>query len=130
MQRREFITILGGAVAAWPLPARAQTLRVRRIGMLVSFGETDKDGQTWVSGFRQVLRELGWEDGRNLRIDYRWAAGDTERMRARPDVILVAGTPVVAHVHRATQSVPVVFVQVTDPVDAGFVESLAHPAGT
>jgi putative tryptophan/tyrosine transport system substrate-binding protein len=137
MRRREFITLLGGA-AAWPLMARAQqTERVRRIGILHPLAASDPEGQLRDSILRQRLEELGWRDGYNVRIDYRWASGDTVRIRAlaaelvslKPDAILGASTPVVAALRAETSTIPIVFVQVIDPVAAGFVTSLARPGG-
>ena len=139
MRRRTFITLLGGAAAAWPLGARAQqSERVRRIGVLTS-GATadDPDGRVRTSAFLQGLQQSGWIDGRNIRIDYRWGAGDADNMRKyaaelvtlAPDVILASGTATVAPLLQATRTVPIVFVQVTDPVGAGFVDSLARPGG-
>jgi putative ABC transport system substrate-binding protein len=136
MQRRDFITLLGCG-AAWPLFGCAQQEPMRRIGVLVSFADSDIRGQSWLAAFRQRLQELGWTDDHNVRIEYRFTAGDTERMRTyateladfRPDVILAAGTGVVGASRLLLSSMPVVFVQVTDPVGAGFVTSLAHPGG-
>ncbi len=138
MIRREFIAFLGGA-AAWPIAARAQqpTQRIRRIGALMPFAENDKIGQSWLTVFRQGLPELGWVEGRNVGIEYRFTAGNAERMRSfaaelaelHPDVILVGGTAVVGVVRPLLRSIPVVFVQVTDPVGTGLIESLAHPGG-
>ncbi len=138
MRRREFITLLGGAVASVPLAARAQQPeRMRRIGVMVANAESDPEGQARIMAFRQGLRELGWIEGRNVRIDYRWAAGEPDRARTyatelvtlAPDVILAQGTPALAALHRATRSIPVVFVVVVDPVGAGYVQSLAQPGG-
>src|SRR5262245_16411355 len=137
--RREFITLLGGAAASWSLDARAQqSERVRRIGVLTS-GATadDPDGRVRTSAFLQGLQQSGWIDGRNIQIDYRWGAGDADNMRKyaaelvmlAPDVILASGTATVAPLLQATRTVPIVFVQVTDPVGAGFVDSLARPGG-
>src|SRR5256885_11413635 len=139
MRRREFVTLLGGATAAWPLAARAQqSERMRRIGVLTS-GATadDPDGRARTAAFLQGLQQLGWIDGRNIRIDYRWGAGDADNMRKyaaelvalAPDVILASGTATVAPLLQATRTVPIVFVQVTNPVGAGFVDSLARPGG-
>jgi putative ABC transport system substrate-binding protein len=138
MKRREFITLLGGG-AAWPLGARAQQAeRVRRIGVLTSGAAADDpDGRTRSAAFLQGLQQLGWTDGRNIRIDYRWGAGDADNMRKyaaelvalAPDVILASGTATVAPLLLETRTVPIVFVQVTDPVGAGFVDSLARPGG-
>src|SRR5262249_17470161 len=138
IKRREFITLLGGAAAAWPLAARAQQPeRMRRIGVLLSLAADDPEGHARITAFAQGLQELGWSVGRNLRIDYRWAAGDTNRSRSYtaellalvPDVILASGSASVGSLLQASHNVPVVFVQVGDPVGAGFVESLARPGG-
>ena len=137
MRRREFITLLGGA-AAWPLAARAQQPeRVRRIGVLMNLAADDPEGQARIAAFLQELQQLGWTDGRNVRIEYRWAAGDAERIRKyaaelvalAPDVILAPGSATAVPLLQATRTVPIVFVHVTDPVGAGFVESLARPGG-
>jgi ABC-type uncharacterized transport system substrate-binding protein len=136
MRRREFITLVGGA-AAWPLAARAQQPdRMRRIGVLMSI-ENDSDGKAQLSGFMQGLAEIGWTDGRNLRMEIRWGGGDINRIRTfakelvalQPDVILAHGTPVTAALQRETRTVPIVFVTVTDPVGDGFVAGLPHPGG-
>ena len=136
MKRREFITLLGGAVA-WPLAARAQGERTRRIGVLMNLTADDPELPARLAAFAQGLADLGWTIGRNLRIDYRWAAGDPERIRRdadelvalAPDLILSSGTPTVAALHKATRSVPIVFAQVVDQVGNGFVETLARPGG-
>ena len=138
MRRRDFITVLGGAAVVWPLAARAQQPeRVRRIGMLMSLAADDPESLARLTAFLQRLQELGWTDGRNIRIDYRWAAGDAERSRRyapelvalAPDVILAAGSVSLAALQQATRTVPIVFVHVADPVGAGFVNSLARPGG-
>ena len=139
MHRREFITLLGGAASVWPLAAHAQQdERMRRIGVLYSGAAADDpDGQTRSAAFVQGLQQLGWTDGRNMRIDYRWGAGDADNIRKyaaelvalAPDVILASGTATVAPLLQATRTVPIVFAQVNDPVGAGFVDSLAHPGG-
>jgi len=135
--RREFITLLGGA-AAWPLAARAQQgERVRRIGMLLGIAENDLEAQSRIAAFRKGLRDLGWVEGRNVHIDYRFAAGDANRIKAyvaelvtlAPDVFLANSTPVVAALRQATTSIPIVFAVVNDPVGQGFISSLAHPGG-
>src|SRR5262249_4894044 len=134
--RREFITLLGGA-AAWPLAAEAQqTERVRRIGVLVPFGESDPVLRTRVTVFRDALAELGWVEGRNLRVDYRWAsdAGKLpgyagELIAAMPDAIFVIGPEPAAALQRATRTVPIVFSNVSDPIGAGLISSLAQPGG-
>jgi putative tryptophan/tyrosine transport system substrate-binding protein len=136
MKRREFITLLGG-VAASPLAARAQQERMRRIGVLNDYGETDPVGQTQFAAFRDELGKLGWTDGRNVRIDYRAAALDSDAVRTyaaeiiatRPDVVLAAGATITAALQRASRSVPIVFVNATDPVGGGLVASLARPGG-
>jgi putative tryptophan/tyrosine transport system substrate-binding protein len=138
LRRREFITLLGGAAAAWPLAARAQqSERVRRIGVLMPLAADDAEGQARLAAFLQGLRELGWTDGRNVRIDTRWTAGNPDEIRKSaaefvadaPDVILAAATPIVAALQPATRSVPIVFALVADPVAAGFVDSLSRPGG-
>jgi putative tryptophan/tyrosine transport system substrate-binding protein len=135
MRRRDFITLLGGA-AAWPLAARAQqSERVRRIGVLDSQTSDNPVGQARNAALLQGLRQLGWTEGHNLQIITRWAAGDEERLRKyaaelaalTPDVIVATGSPAVGPLLQATRTVPIVFVNVADPVGAGFVDSLAHP---
>ena len=137
MRRRELITLLGGA-AAWPLAARAQQPeRMRRIGVLTPFAADDPESMARIAAFLQGLGETGWAVGRNVRIDYRWSAGDpdltrkaaTELVALAPDVILATGTPVTAALQQASLSVPIVFAQVPDPVANGFVASLARPGG-
>jgi putative tryptophan/tyrosine transport system substrate-binding protein len=137
MRRREFITLLSGATV-WPLAARAQQgERTRRIGVLMGFGENDAEGTLWLSSFMRALQELGWVDGRNVRMDVRWSASNTERERIfakelvslQPDVILAHGTPVTAALRRETQMIPIVFGAVADPVGEGFIESLSRPGG-
>jgi len=138
VKRRDFITLLGGAAAAWPVAARAQQSdRVRRVGVLMGFDENDPEAKSWLSGFMQGLTELGWSDGRNMRMDLRWAAGNPDRMRTfakelvdlQCDVILSQTTPVTAALHRETQTIPIIFVMVADPVGSGFVASVARPSG-
>jgi ABC-type uncharacterized transport system substrate-binding protein len=137
MRRREFITLLGGAAAAWPLAAHAQEgERVRRIGVLTYLAANDAEGQARHAAFTQALGQLGWSEGRNLRIDARWAnAGDVQRhaaelVAAAPDVLVAAtGTATVAALLQATRTIPIVFAIVVDPVGAGIVESLARPEG-
>src|SRR5262245_35887418 len=137
LKRREFITLLGGA-AAWPLAARAQQReRMRRIGVLQSLTADDPEGQTRLAAFAQGLQQLGWTIGHNVQIDTRWAAGDSERFRRyaaelvslAPDVILAVGPAAVGPVRQATRTVAIVFVNTSDPVGAGFVDSLAQPGG-
>jgi ABC-type uncharacterized transport system substrate-binding protein len=138
MRRREFITLLSGATVAWPFSARAQQPeRVRRIGVLSALTETDPESVARRAAFEQALKALNWTNGGNLRIDYRWAANDAERIRKlaaeiitlEPDVILTSGSIVVTPMMQATPTIPIVFVQVIDPVGSGFVKSLARPGG-
>jgi putative ABC transport system substrate-binding protein len=139
MQRRDFIRLLGGATAAWPLAARAQQSdRVRRIGVLVAATADDPDYQARIAAFQQGLQQLGWSDGRNVHIDTRWATTKPDDIRRHaaelaalaPDVILAGtGTATVAPLLQATRTVPIVFAVVIDPVGAGFVDSLARPGG-
>src|SRR5262245_42165733 len=137
MRRREFMTLLGG-VAAYPLAARAQQVeRVRRIGVLMAGAADDPEYSRRLTAFVQELQRLGWTDGRNMRIEYRWAAGDAARVRSyatelvalAPDVILATGGTTLGPLQQATRSVSIVFVLVPDPVGAGFVDSLARPGG-
>jgi putative ABC transport system substrate-binding protein len=138
MKRREFITLLGSAAAAWPLAARSQqTDRMRRIGVLMNLAGDDAEGQARIAAFLQGLRQLGWTNGGNLRIDIRWGADDPDRGRRyaaelvalAPDVILASASPAVGTLLQATRTVPIVFTTVGDPVGGGFVESLARPGG-
>ena len=134
MKRREFITLLGGAAAAWPARAQ-QPARMRRIGALFSLAADDPESLARVGAFLQSMQQLGWTDGRNVHIDYRWSAGDADRIRKyaaelvalAPDVILASGGSTVAPLLQATRNVPIVFVAVVDPVGGGFVASLARP---
>jgi putative ABC transport system substrate-binding protein len=137
IQRREFIAALGGA-AAWPLAARAQQGdRARRIGVLMPYDETDPLGKPRISAFTQALADFGWTDGRNVRIELRWFGDDINRVRAlaqelvglQPDVILTGGTPATAAVQRETRTIPIVFVNVLDPVASGLVARLDRPSG-
>jgi putative ABC transport system substrate-binding protein len=138
MKRREFITLLGGAAAAWPLAAHAQQPDgVRRIGVLMAYSESDREGQANVAAFRQGLQKLGWTDGRNLRIDTRWAALDAELMQRyakelialQPDLILSSSTPTTATLLHQTRTIPIIFASLVDPVGSGVVPSLARPGG-
>ena len=138
MRRREFITLLGGAALAWPLTARAQQPeRVRRIGVLINLAADDPEGHARITAFAQGLQEAGWTTGRNVRIDYRWGGAGADAMAKyaaemvapAPDVILAATSTSVAALQRITRTIPIVFVQVIDPVSAGFVASLARPGG-
>jgi putative tryptophan/tyrosine transport system substrate-binding protein len=137
VKRREFITFIGGAAAAWPRRARAQPgERMRRIGVLMYLAADDPEGQARLAAFAQALKQSGWNEGRNLRIDTRWARADdvhrhaAELVALAPDVVVAAtGTATVAPLLQATRTVPIVFVTVVDPVGAGFVASLARPGG-
>jgi putative tryptophan/tyrosine transport system substrate-binding protein len=135
--RREFITLLVGA-AAWPHAAWAQQQeRMRRIGVLTGWSQSDPQMRSWIDLFVQELAQMGWVDGRNVQIDIRWAGGDIGRMRTlakelselKPDVILAGTTPVTAALQRETRTIPIVFVVVSDPVGAGFIEGLSRPGG-
>jgi putative tryptophan/tyrosine transport system substrate-binding protein len=138
MRRREFITILGGAAASWPLTVRAQqTEQLRRIGVLMNRAADDPDGQARVAAFQQALQQLGWSAGRDVRVDTRCAEDDIELSRRyaaelvglAPDVILASGAPSVAALQHVSRALPIVFVAIVDPVGAGFVDSLARPGG-
>jgi putative ABC transport system substrate-binding protein len=139
MRRRDFITVLGGAVFTGPFAVSAQqTERVRWVGVLMGYGETDPEAKALLTEFTQELSTLGWIEGRNLRMDVRWAPGRTDMMQTfarelvdlQPDVILTDSTPVTAALKRATSKVPIVFAVVADPVGSGFVAGLAYPGGT
>jgi putative ABC transport system substrate-binding protein len=136
MRRREFITLIGGTAAAWPLAARGQqSERIRLIGIILPIGKDDPDYQPWISAFRQGLQELGWIEGRNVRLDIRWGTENPAEIRKQaaelaalaPDVILAAGTSTVGPLMQATRTVPIVFPIIADPVSGGFVDSLARP---
>jgi putative ABC transport system substrate-binding protein len=138
MRRRQFITLLGGAVAAWPIAARAQQRdRTRRIGVLMNLAEDDPEARSTVPAFRQSLAALGWTVGRNIEIDFRYASDDPARFRAAavelislaPDVILGAGTASLRPLLQMTRTIPIVFTTVSEPVAEGFVQSLARPGG-
>jgi len=137
VKRREFITLLGGAAVAWPLAAQAQQPEHRRrIGVLMNLTSDDPEAQTRIAGFTQGLQELGWSVGRNLRLDYRWG-GDPDRFRRSaeelmalaPDLIVASSTPALVAAQSVSRTVPIVFVNVIDPVGAGLVASLAQPGG-
>jgi putative ABC transport system substrate-binding protein len=138
MRRRDFIATFVCTAAVWPFPARAQQpVRMRRIGVLMGFDENDPEAKSWLSGFTQGLAELGWIDGRNVRIDVRWAAGNPDRARMfakelvdlQPDVILSQTSTMTAALRQETRTIPIVFVMVADPVGQGFVASVPRPAG-
>jgi len=135
MRRREFITLLGSTATAWPLASRAQQPeQVRRIGVLMPFARENSEGQARITAFLQGLQKLGWSEGRNLQIEYRWGSGDLQKAAAElvalsPDVIFTSTTQAVAALQQATRSIPIVFAQVSDPVSGGFVASLAKPGG-
>jgi putative tryptophan/tyrosine transport system substrate-binding protein len=136
MRRREFIAVLGGAATAWPRAARAQQPnRARQIGLLTFYSQTDRQGQARIGVFVDTLQRLGWTDGRNVRIEYRWSAGDAVRekasaaelVRSTTDIIVVAGWTGLAELQGLTSTIPIVFTQVSDPVGSGFVTNLARP---
>jgi putative ABC transport system substrate-binding protein len=136
--RRQFITLLGGAAVTWPLAARAQQgERMRRIGVFMDLGEGDPEGQIRVAALKRGLQDLGWIEGRNLRIETRWAAGEAAQMKPlaaelvslAPEVIVSSGAPTLVALQQATRTIPLVFGQVVDPVAAGFVDSLSRPGG-
>ena len=137
IKRRDFITLLGGAAAAWPLAARAQQgERVRRIGVLLGFAEDDPETKARLAAFRQGLEKRGWTEGRNVRIDYRFAlAGAQAQVLAKelvalqPDVIFTHATPLVAALQRESRTIPIVFAGLADPIGSGFVASLPRPGG-
>src|SRR5215510_9720941 len=138
MTRRKFITLIGG-VAAWPLAARGQqSEHIRRIGVLMSVAAEDPEGPARTAAFAHGLQQLGWSVGGNMRIDYRWGAGDGDRIRRyavelaalTPDVVLAYGSGPLAALQRVSRAIPIVFVQVIDPVGASFVDSLARPGGS
>jgi ABC-type uncharacterized transport system substrate-binding protein len=138
VRRREFITLLGGAAAAWPLVARAQQAeRMRRVGVLIPRAANDPESRARIGAFHQGLQQWGWTEGRNVRIDIIWPGGSAESIRKAsaelaalaPDVVLAHGGATVGPLLMATSAVPVVFVSVTDPVGAGFVDNLARPGG-
>jgi putative tryptophan/tyrosine transport system substrate-binding protein len=137
VRRREFITLLGGA-AAWPLAARAQQpAQMRRIGVLMMYAESNAQGQAFVAAFREALGKLGWREGHNVRIDYRWATSDLESIQRfakdlvalQPDLILSSSTPTTASLLQQTRTIPIIFANIVDPVGSGFVASLPRPGG-
>jgi len=135
MRRREFIAALGGA-AAWPIAAHAQPgERMRRVGVLMAYAESDTDAQKWAKAFDDSLQELGWNNGRNIQLDYRWAGPNPDRLRGDaeelvrlgPNVLLAGATPAVIALQHATRSIPIVFANVADPVGQGLIASFARP---
>jgi ABC-type uncharacterized transport system substrate-binding protein len=138
IRRRKFLAMLGGVVPAWPLAARGQHgERMRRIGVLLSYAESDAQAQAWVAAFREGLQELGWAEGRNIRIDIRWATTDavllqqfaTDLVALSPDLILSNNTPTTAALLRQTRAIPIIFANVIDPVGSSFVAGLPRPGG-
>ena len=137
MRRRDFITAIAGLATAWPLSAQAQVEQKRRIGVILAYAEDNPEAPPRIAAFVKGLRQLGWVDGRNIQIDYRYGGADPERTRKNaaelvalaPDVILAGNTSTVAPLQRATRTVPIVFAGVVDPVAAGFVDTLARPGG-
>src|SRR6516164_8616418 len=135
MRRRDFITLVGGSAVAWPLASRAQQSgQMRRIGVLMPLARDNPEGHARITAFLQALQKLGWTEGRNLQIEYRWGIDDlqkaaTELVASSPDVIFANSTQAVAALQQATRSVPIVFANVADPVSGGFVDSLAKPGG-
>ena len=137
LRRRDFVTLLGGAAASWPLAARAQQVeRMRRIGLLMGVAD-DREGQARVTALKQGLQDLGWTEGRNIQIETRFGGAEAGRIRAdtaelvalAPDVLVGQTTPVIQVLRQATSSIPIVMAAVNDPVEQGFVSSLAHPGG-
>ena len=138
MRRRAFLKLVGGSAVAWPLVARAQQPeRMRRIGVLMGYAESDRQGQANVAAFRMGLQKLGWTEGRNVTIEYRWAAAEAdlvqqfakELVALQPDLILTQNTPITAAVLQQTRTIPIIFANVSDPVGSGFVAGLPRPGG-
>jgi putative ABC transport system substrate-binding protein len=138
MKRREFITLLGSAAAAWPLAARGQqSSRMRRVGALMAFAESDPEYQANVGAFRDGMQKLGWTEGRNIQIDYRWAGPETETIQRfakelvalQPELILSSSTSTTAALLQQTRTIPIIFTVVVDPIGSGFVASLSQPGG-
>ena len=136
MERREFITLLGGAAAAWPIAVRAQQSdRMRRLGVLMAVAESDADARKGISILQESLQKLGWKDGNNIRIDYRWGNANPDRIQdlakelvdLQPDVLVGHSTPSAKGLLKQTHTIPIVFVSVTDPLGQGLVSSLSHP---
>jgi putative ABC transport system substrate-binding protein len=137
MHRRQFISLSVALSVGWPLAARAQNITVRRVGVLMPFSVDDSEVKNELAAFTQQLEHLGWTDGGNLRVDYRWSGGDSQKLQAdakelvalKPDVIFTRSTPATAALFKNTRSIPIVFAVVSDPVGEGFVASLARPGG-
>jgi putative ABC transport system substrate-binding protein len=138
MRRREFIALIGSATAAWPLAARAQQMdQARRVGVLSNIGDNDLEARSIVTALHEELHKLGWQDGRNLQVDYRWAAGNAERVAAlarelialKPEVLVAHTTPSLIALAKQTGTIPIVFVQISDPIGGGFITNLARPEG-
>jgi putative tryptophan/tyrosine transport system substrate-binding protein len=137
MRRREFITLLGVAAAAWPLAGRSEQIAMKRVGVLAPFNKNDPESQMNLAAFKERLADIGWTEGRNVAIEYRFASGSTELIRGAvlelvansPDVIFAASNVSVAVLQKVTTVIPIVFTQVSDPVGSGFVAGLAHPGG-
>ena len=138
MKRRDFIAALGGAIVTWPLAARAQQDSApRRLGVLMPFSPDDQEVKKELAAFTRQMQSLGWTEGGNLRVDYRWSGGDSQKTQAyakelvdaRPDIIFVRSTPATAALLKNTRSIPIVFAVVSDPVGEGFVASVARPGG-
>ena len=138
MRRRDFVKIIAGSLVAWPPAAPAQqSARMRRIGVLMGFAESDQAAQSWLAAFRDALAKLGWKGGSNFQIEVRWGSGDANKIRSsakelvdlRPDAIFGQTTPVIGALARETQKIPIVFALVSDPIGSGFATSLAHPGG-
>jgi putative tryptophan/tyrosine transport system substrate-binding protein len=138
MKRREFISLMGAAAAAWPFTAHTQEPgRMRRVGVLFAFFDFDPESQARITAFQQELEKLGWREGQNIQIEYRWASGDAERFRAfaaelvaaRPDVLVAHASPSAEALERATGTIPIIFAAVSDPVASGLVVSLSEPGG-
>jgi putative tryptophan/tyrosine transport system substrate-binding protein len=136
IERRKFLATLGGP-AAWPLAARAQSDRVRRIGVLMAYAESDPEGQAWVAAFREGLQKLGWTENTNVRIDYRWATAEVAQIRQQakelvaqqPELILSSGSPTTLALVQQTRTLPIVFANLVDPIGQGFVASMSKPGG-
>jgi putative tryptophan/tyrosine transport system substrate-binding protein len=137
LKRREFITLLGGTAAAWPLAGRAQQPgKVPRIGVLIALAQSDPEAKAWVAGFLQGLEKRGWSEDRNLQIDRRFAVAGAqaqalakELVALQPDVIFAMPTPAVAALQRESHEIPIVFAAVADPIGSGFITSLPRPGG-